>query len=368
MAELEEVKNYINNDIESIRGYLGDDSDFLLYHNCHKIKKESLHLPGNDFIDRIFQESDRSTRVLRNLKSIFNHGRLSGTGYLSILPVDQGIEHSAAASFSPNPIYFDPENIIKLAMEGGCNAVASTLGVLGAVSRKYAHKIPFIVKINHNELLSYPNNFDQIMFANVDQAWELGAAAIGCTIYYGSQESNRQILEVSQAFNYAHELGMATILWCYLRNPAFKIDGKDYHSSADLTGQANHLGVTIEADIVKQKQPTINGGYIALNKNDVKFGKFDERIYNDLCSDHPIDMTRYQIANCYMGRVGLINSGGASGENDFAQAVRTAVINKRAGGTGLISGRKAFQKPFDEGVKLLNSIQNVYLCKDVTIA
>ncbi len=368
MTEYGETKQYIKGDIETIRGYLGEESDYLLYHNCEKINKESLYLPGHDFIDRVFLDSDRSAQVLRNLRSIFNHGRLAGTGYLSILPVDQGIEHSAVASFTPNPMYFDPENIVKLAIKGGCNAVASTLGVLGAVSRKYSHKIPFIVKINHNELLSYPNSFDQIMFADVEQAWNMGAAAIGCTIYFGSQESNRQIQDVSQAFKYAHELGMATVLWCYLRNSGFKVDGNDYHTAADLTGQANHLGVTIEADIVKQKLATINGGYIALNKNDVKFGKMDERAYHELSSDHPIDLARYQVVNCYMGRVGLINSGGASGENDFAQAVRTAVINKRAGGTGLISGRKAFQKPFDDGVKLLNSIQDVYLCNEVTIA
>ena len=368
MAELEEVGKHISASIEILKGYLGDETDYLLGHICQKIQKESLYLPGHDFVDRIFVDSDRPTQVLRNLKSIFNHGRLAGTGYLSILPVDQGIEHSAAASFTPNPMYFDPENIVKLAMEGGCNAVASTLGVLGAVSRKYAHKIPFIVKINHNELLTYPNKFDQIMFADVEQAWELGAAAIGCTIYFGSQESSRQIQEVSQAFKYAHELGMATVLWCYLRNSAFKVDGNDYHSSADLTGQANHLGVTIEADIVKQKLPTINGGYLALNKKGVKYGKIDERAYSELASDHPIDLTRYQIANCYMGRVGLINSGGPSGTDDFAQAVRTAVINKRAGGTGLISGRKAFQKSFEEGKKLLNAIQDVYLCKNITIA
>lgn len=368
MAELEEIREYINGNIETIKGHLGGESDYLLGHTCEKIRKESLYLPGSDFVDRTFVDSDRPTQVLRNLKSIFNHGRLAGTGYLSILPVDQGIEHSAAASFTPNPMYFDPENIVKLAIKGGCNAVASTLGVLGAVSRKYAHKIPFIVKINHNELLSYPNNFDQIMFAGVEQAWEMGAAAIGCTIYFGSEESNRQIQEVSQAFKYAHELGMATVLWCYLRNAAFKVDGNDYHASADLTGQANHLGVTIEADIVKQKLPTINGGYVALNRDEVKYGKIDEKAYTELTSDHPIDLTRYQIANCYMGRVGLINSGGASGEDDFAQAVRTAVINKRAGGTGLISGRKAFQRPFDEGVKLLNAIQDVYLCKEITIA
>ncbi len=362
--------------IDGIRGYLGAESDFLLKHTCTKIRKESLHLPGPDFIDQIFVDTDRSTPVIRNLKSLFNHGRLAGTGYLSILPVDQGIEHSAAASFAPNPMYFDPENIVELAIQGGCNAVASTLGVLGAVSRKYAHKIPFIVKINHNELLTYPNNFDQIMFANfdqimfagVEQAWDMGAAAVGCTIYFGSDESTRQIQEVSQAFKYAHELGMATILWCYLRNSAFKVDGKDYHTAADLTGQANHLGVTIEADIVKQKLPDINGGYVAINKGGVKYGKIDEKAYTELSSDHPIDLTRYQIANCYMGRVGLINSGGASGKDDFGQAVRTAVINKRAGGTGLISGRKAFQKPFEDGVKLLHAIQDVYLCREITVA
>ena len=368
MVELEEIEEYSSGDLEVIKGYLGGETDYLLNHKCNKISKESLHLPSPDFVDRIFLDSDRSTLVLRNFKSIFNHGRLAGTGYLSILPVDQGIEHSAAASFTPNPKYFDPENIIKLAIDGGCNAVASTLGVLGAVSRKYAHKIPFIVKINHNELLTYPNKYDQIMFAGVEQAWKMGAAAVGCTIYFGSQESTRQIQEVSQAFRYAHELGMATILWCYLRNPAFKVDGNDYHASADLTGQANHLGVTIEADIVKQKLPTINGGYVALNRNGIKYGKMDDRAYSELVSDHPIDLTRYQIANCYMGRVGLINSGGASGENDFAQAVRTAVINKRAGGMGLISGRKAFQRPKDEGIKLLHAIQDVYLCKDITIA
>ena len=356
------------NKIDDIRQMLGDEADYLLNFNEPKIKKDVLHLPGPDFVDRVFVDSDRPTNVLRNLKSIFNHGRLAGTGYLSILPVDQGIEHSAAASFTPNPAYFDPENIIELAIRGGCNAVASTLGVLGAVSRRYAHRIPFIVKINHNELLSYPNKFDQIMFADVEQAWEMGAAAVGATIYFGSEESNRQIQEVSQAFKYAHELGMATVLWCYLRNPAFKVDGKDYHSAADLTSQANHLGVTIEADIVKQKLPTLNGGYIALNKDGVKFGKWSEKTYTDLCSDHPIDLTRFQIANCYMGRIGLINSGGPSGENDFAQAVRTAVINKRAGGMGLISGRKAFQRPIEEGIKLLNAIQDVYLCEEVTIA
>jgi fructose-bisphosphate aldolase, class I len=368
MSEYEMIRDHMCGDIETIRGYLGNDADTLLRYNCTKIPKERLHLPGSDFVDRIFVDTDRPTQVLRNLKSIYNNGRLAGTGYVSILPVDQGIEHSAAASFAPNPMYFDPENIVKLAIEGGCNAVASTLGVLGAISRRYAHKIPFIVKINHNELMTYPNKFDQIMFADVEQAWDMGAAAIGCTIYFGSDESTRQIQEVSQAFKYAHEMGMGTILWCYLRNSGFKVDGKDYHESADLTGQANHLGVTIEADVVKQKLPTNNGGYVALNKGNVKYGKMDQKAYTDLVSDHPIDLTRYQIANCYMGRVGLINSGGASGENDFAQAVRTAVINKRAGGMGLISGRKAFQKPFEDGVKLLHAIQDVYLCKDVTIA
>jgi class I fructose-bisphosphate aldolase len=368
VQELEEIRKHMNGNIENIRNYLGDDADYLLNFDNPKINKESLHLPGSDYVDRVFIDSDRPTNVLKNLKWIYNSGRLAGTGYVSILPVDQGIEHSAAASFTPNPIYFDPENIIQLAIKGGCNAVASTLGVLGSISRKYAHKIPFIVKINHNELITYPNSFDQILFASVDQAWDMGAAAIGATIYFGSEESNRQIVEISKAFKYAHELGMGTILWCYLRNPAFKVDGKDYHASADLTGQANHLGVTIEADIVKQKQPTINGGYIALNKDGVSFGKMDKNAYETLCSDHPIDMTRYQIANCYMGRVGLINSGGASGENDFAQAVKTAVINKRAGGMGLISGRKAFQRPMEEGIQLLNAIQDVYLNKDITIA
>ena len=368
MQEYEESKNYMSNEIQMIRNYLGDEADFLLNFDSPKVSKDLLHCPGPDFIDRIFTNSDRPTNVLRNLKSIFYNGRLAGTGYLSILPVDQGIEHSAAASFTPNPIYFDPENIVNLAIKGGCNAVASTLGVLGSVSRKYAHKIPFILKLNHNELLTCPNNYDQILFANIDQAWDMGAAAVGATIYFGSEESNRQIIEISEAFNYAHEMGLATILWCYLRNPAFKVDGKDYHSSTDLTGQANHIGVTIEADIVKQKLPTINGGYIALNKDGASYGKMDRNAYEKLVSDHPIDMARYQILNCYSGRIGLINSGGASGENDFAQAVRTAVINKRAGGTGLISGRKAFQRPMEEGIKLLNAIQDVYLCEEVTIA
>ncbi|MEF8879870.1 MAG: class I fructose-bisphosphate aldolase [Candidatus Thermoplasmatota archaeon] len=360
----------MNVDIESIRGFLGDEADYLLDFSEPKISKDRLYIPGPDFVDRVFRESDRPNRVLRNLRSIFNHGRLAGTGYVSILPVDQGIEHSAMSSFTPNPDYFDPDKILELAINGGCNAVASTLGVLGSVARKYSHRIPFIVKINHNELLSYPNKYDQRMFASVEQAWDMGAAAVGATIYFGSSKElcSRQIEEVSKAFKRAHELGMGTILWCYLRNSAFKTEGKDYHSSADLTGQANHLGVTLEADIVKQKQATLNGGYIALNKGETKFGRMDKDAYTRLCSDHPIDLVRWQVANCYMGRVGLINSGGASGENDFAQAVRTAVVNKRAGGMGMISGRKAFQRPVEEGVKLLNAIQNVYLCDDVTIA
>jgi class I fructose-bisphosphate aldolase len=348
--------------IDKIKELLGNEADSLLNYKA-KFPKEKLHLPGPDFVDRIFAPSDRNINVLKNLQWIFNTGRLAGTGYLSILPVDQGIEHSAGASFAPNPDYFDPENIVKLAIEGGCNAVASTLGVLGMTARKYAHKIPFIVKINHNELLTYPNKYDQIMFANVRQAYDMGAAAVGATIYFGSDESTRQIQEVSDAFAYAHELGMVTILWCYLRNSAFKTKEKDYHVSADLTGQANHLGVTIEADIIKQKLPENNGGYTALN-----FGKTHKKVYSDLTSDHPIDLTRYQVINNYMGRAGLINSGGASGENDFAEAAKTAVINKRAGGMGLISGRKAFQRPMEEGVKLLNLIQDVYLTKEVTIA
>ncbi|MGQ9643402.1 MAG: class I fructose-bisphosphate aldolase [Ignavibacterium sp.] len=348
--------------IDKIKELLGNEADSLLNYKA-KFPKEKLHLPGPDFVDRIFAPSDRNINVLRNLQWIFNTGRLAGTGYLSILPVDQGIEHSAGASFAPNPDYFDPENIVKLAIEGGCNAVASTLGVLGMTARKYAHKIPFIVKINHNELLTYPNKYDQIMFAGVRQAYDMGAAAVGATIYFGSEESTRQIQEVSNAFAYAHELGMATVLWCYLRNSAFKTKEKDYHVSADLTGQANHLGVTIEADIIKQKMPENNGGFTALN-----FGKTHKKVYSDLTSDHPIDLTRYQVINNYMGRAGLINSGGASGENDFAEAARTAVINKRAGGMGLISGRKAFQRPMEEGIKLLNLIQDVYLTKEVTIA
>lgn len=350
----------------NVKEILGSDAS-LLEHKCSTIPRESLHLPGGDFVDRIWKDSDRSPQVLRNMQALFNNGRLSGTGYLSILPVDQGIEHSAGASFSPNPIYFDPENIVKLAIEGNCNAVASTLGVLGSVSRKYAHKIPFILKINHNEFLSYPNKYDQLLFASVEQAFDMGAAGIGATIYFGSDESARQIQEISSAFQFAHELGMMTILWCYIRNSAFNVKGdKDYHLSADLTGQANHLGVTIEADIIKQKLPENNGGYNAL-----KFGKTSKLVYEKLSSDNPIDLTRYQVANCYMGRCGLINSGGAStgkGDSDLKEAVKTAVINKRAGGMGLISGRKAFQKPMKDGVELLHAIQDVYLDKDITIA
>jgi fructose-bisphosphate aldolase, class I len=347
----------------TIEELLGPDSKSLLEHTCKGIPKNTIHLPGPDFIDRVFIPSDRKPGVLRSLQQMFDRGRLAGTGYLSILPVDQGIEHSAGASFAPNPEYFDPENIVKLAIEGGCNAVASTFGVLASVARKYAHRIPFIVKINHNEFLSYPNTYDQIMFGSVDTAFDMGAVAVGATIYFGSEESKRQIQEVAKTFRRAHELGMATILWCYTRNAAFKTKEKDYHVSADLTGQANHLGVTIEADIIKQKLPENNGGFTALN-----FGKTHKKVYSDLTSDHPIDLTRYQVANCYMGRAGLINSGGASGSNDFGEAARTAVINKRAGGTGLISGRKAFQRPMKEGVKLLNTIQDVYLAKEVTIA
>jgi len=350
-----------------IKELLGKENESLLTHKCTTIPKEALHLPGGDFVDRVWKDSDRSPNVLRNMQLIFNTGRLGGSGYMSILPVDQGIEHSAGASFAPEPIYFDPENIVKLAIEGGCNAVASTLGVLGTVSRKYAHKIPFILKVNHNEFLSYPNKYDQIMFASIDQAFDMGAVAVGATIYFGSDESSRQIQEVSEAFEYAHELGLVTILWCYLRNPAFNVKGdKDYHVSADLTGQANHLGVTIEADIIKQKLPENNGGYNAL-----KFGKTHKFVYEKLSSDNPIDLTRYQVANCYMGRAGLINSGGAStgkGESDLQEAVKTAVVNKRAGGMGLISGRKAFQKPMKDGVMLLNAIQDVYLDKEITIA
>jgi len=353
---------------KSIEELLGKEADDLLTHECETISKENLHLPGPDYVDNVWAQSDRNPRVLRNLQSLFDNGRLAGTGYLSILPVDQGIEHSAGASFAPNPEYFDPGKIVELAIEGGCNAVASTFGVLGSVSRKYAHKIPFVVKINHNELMTYPNNYDQIMFGSVEQAFDMGAAAVGATIYFGSEESNRQIQEVAEAFDRAHELGMATILWCYTRNSAFKVNGTDYHASADLTGQANHLGVTIQADIIKQKQAVNNGGYKALNMGDSSYGKLDEDIYTKLASDHAIDLTRYQVANCYMGRSGLINSGGGSGDNDFAQAVRTAVINKRAGGMGLISGRKAFQRPMNEGVKLLNFIQDVYLDDKIEVA
>ncbi|MCH8276234.1 MAG: class I fructose-bisphosphate aldolase [Bacteroidetes bacterium] len=351
-----------------IADILGDEAGYLLDHTCSTIPRENLHLPGPDFVDRVWLDSDRSPNVLRSLQTLFDHGRLGGTGYVSILPVDQGIEHAGGASFAPNPIYFDPGNIVRLAIEGGCNAVASTYGVLGSVARKYAHKIPFILKFNHNELLTYPNTFEQIMFAQIEEAWNMGCVAVGATIYFGSEDSGRQIVEVSEAFSHAHELGMATILWCYLRNPGFKVDGVNYESSADLTGQANHIGATIQADILKQKQPTLNYGYRALNMGDSSYGKFDERIYTELATDHPIDLTRYQVANGYMGRVGLINSGGASGSNDVQQAVRTAVINKRAGGTGLISGRKAFQKPMDQGVEILNAIQDVYLDDEVTIA
>ena len=352
--------------IDGIAALLGKDADSLLNFTKPKISKKSIYLPGKKWIDDVMLYSDRSPAVMRNMQLMFNTGRLAGTGYLSILPVDQGIEHSAGASFAKNPAYFDPENIVRLAISGGCNAVASTLGVLGSVSRKFAHKIPFIVKLNHNELLTYPNKHEQILFANVKQAFEMGAVAVGATIYFGSEDATREIIEISETFHYAHELGMVTILWCYLRNSAFKKD-KDYHVSADLTGQANHLGVTIEADIVKQKLPENNGGYKALNIEG-SYGKYDERMYTELTSDHPIDLTRYQVANSFIGRAGLINSGGASGTDDLAQAVKTAVINKRAGGMGLISGRKAFQKPMVEGVKILNAIQDVYKCRQVTIA
>lgn len=342
---------------------LGNKADSLLKHECKTIDKSQLHLPGPDFVDRIFMPSNRNPQVLRSLQQMFNTGRLAGTGYLSILPVDQGIEHTAGASFAPNPVYFDPENIVKLAIEGGANAVASTFGVLAACSRKYAHKIPFIVKINHNELLTYPNKYDQIMFGTVEEAWNLGATAVGATIYFGSEESTRQIIEVAEAFEIAHNLGMATVLWCYLRNNGFKKDGVDYHVASDMTGQANHLGVTIQADIIKQKLPECNGGFNAIN-----FAKTHKKVYSELTSDHPIDLTRYQVVNCYMGRAGLINSGGASGDNDLQDAVATAIINKRAGGMGLISGRKAFQKPMKDGVQLLNAIQDVYLAKEISVA
>ena len=348
---------------DKIVSTLGDEAKALLEHKCTTIPKELIHLPGSDFIDRVVSLTDRPNSVLRNMAGLYNHGRLAGTGYLSILPVDQGIEHSGAASFAPNPIYFDPENIVKLAIEGGCNGVTSTLGVLGAVSRKYAHKIPFILKINHNELLSYPNSFDQRLFASVEQGFQMGAAGIGATIYFGSQESRRQIEEISEAFKLAHDLGMFTVLWCYVRNDSFKKDNVSYEASADLTGQANHLGVTIEADIIKQKQPTNNGGY-----NAIGFGKTSKLVYSQLTTDDLIDLTRYQVANCYMGRAGLINSGGPSGENDLQQAVKTAVINKRAGGMGVILGRKAFQRPMNEGIEVLNAVQDVYLEKAIDIA
>jgi len=354
----------VSGGIDAIEQILGDEATPLLQHRCSTIPKSNLHLPGSDYVERVYAGSDRPARVLTSLQSLISHGRLAGTGHVSILPVDQGIEHSAGASFAKNPIYFDGENIVRLAIEGGCNAVASTLGVLGSVSRRYAHKIPFLLKLNHNEFLSYPNKYDQIMFAQVKQAYDLGAVAVGATIYFGSAESDRQIQEVSQAFAQAHEMGMVTVLWCYLRNSAFKTPEKDFHLSADLTEQANHLGVTIQADIIKQKLPETNGGFNAL-----KFGKTDKRVYSELTpGDHPIELTRYQIVNCYCGRSPLINSGGASGENDFAEAVRTAVINKRAGGMGLISGRKAFQRPMEEGVKLLNLIQDVYLDQSITVA
>lgn len=346
-----------------ITAILGNESGSLLNHVCNTIPKHNLQLPGVDFVDRVMAQSNRKPGVLRNLQALYNHGRLSGTGYLSLLPVDQGVEHSAGASFAPNPIFFDPKHIVELAIEGGCNGVASTLGVLAIVSRQYAHKIPMILKINHNELLTYPNKYDQTLFASVDQAFDMGACAVGATVFFGSEESRRQIQEVSEAFEYAHDLGMVTILWAYTRNAAFKTADKDYHVSADLTGQANHLAVTIGADIVKQKMATNNGGYTAL-----KFGKTHTKVYSELTTEHPIDLVRYQVANCYMGRIGMINSGGESGSDDMHQAVRTAVINKRAGGMGLISGRKAFQKPFAEGVKLLNAIQDVYLSQDVTVA
>ncbi|MET0752828.1 MAG: class I fructose-bisphosphate aldolase [Pyrinomonadaceae bacterium] len=355
-------------DYSKIQEILGDEAETLLNHTSTTIPKENLHVPGGDFVDRVWLASDRNPNVLRSLQTLFDNGRLGGTGYLSILPVDQGIEHSAGASFAPNPKLFDPENIVKLAIEGGCNAVASTYGALGIVARKYAHKIPFIVKINHNELLTYPNKFDQVLFGTIEQARNMGAVAVGATIYFGSDESTRQITEIAESFAYAHELGMATILWCYLRNSKFKTEEGDMHEAADLTGQANHLGVTIQADIIKQKLPTRNGGYTAMNKNG-SYGKTHDKVYSDLSSENPIDLVRYQVANCYMGRCGLINSGGESkGAGDLAAAVRTAVINKRGGGMGLISGRKAFQRPTNEGVELLNAIQDVYLSKEITIA
>jgi fructose-bisphosphate aldolase, class I len=355
-------------DFKQIQSLLGDKASYLLEHQSKTISKDKLHLPSPNFVDDVWAASDRSPRVLRSLQSLFSTGRLANTGYLSILPVDQGIEHSAGASFAKNPIYFDPENIVKLAIEGGCNAVASTYGVLGSVARKYAHKIPFIVKFNHNELLTYPNKAEQIVWGTMKQASDMGCVAVGATVYFGSADASRQIVEVANLFQQAHELGMSTILWCYTRNKAFKIGTTDYHVSADLTGQANHLGVTMSADIIKQKLPENNGGFKALNTGESSYGKLDERIYSQLTTDHPIDLTRYQVINCFMGRAGLINSGGASGSNDFAEAVATAVINKRAGGMGLISGRKAFQRPIEEGAKLLRTIQDVYLCQEISIA
>lgn len=354
--------------IDTIQELLGDEADNLLNYTCKAIPKKGLNLPGSGWLDQVHLNSDRPTPVLRSLNALFGHGRLAGTGYLSLLPVDQGVEHSAGASFAPNPIYFDPENIVKFGIEAGCNGVASTLGILGNVARKYAHKIPFVVKINHNELLTYPNTHDQILFSSVKQAHDMGAVAVGATIYFGSPESNRQIVEISEAFELAHELGMACILWCYLRNPIFKVEDVDYHASADLTGQANYLGATIGADIVKQKLPKVNGGYLAVNEEVKGFGKYSDLMYDNLATDHPIDLCRYQVLNSFNGRVGLINSGGASGSNDMAAAVKTAVINKRAGGMGLISGRKTFQRPMDEGIKLFHAIQDVYLCQDVTVA
>lgn len=349
--------------LDKIQGLLGSNADSLLKHTCRTIPKEMLHAPGPDFLDRVFVDTDRKPVVLRNLQSLFGHGRLANTGYVSILPVDQGIEHSGGASFAPNPIYFDPKNIIELAIEGGCNGVASTLGVMGAVAKRYAHRLPFILKFNHSELITYPNKFDQIPFASMKQAFDIGCVGVGATIYFGSDNGTRQLQEVARAFEQAHDLGMFTVLWCYLRNNAFKVDKTDYHESADLTGQANHIGVTIQADIIKQKLPTTNGGYTALG-----FGKTHDKVYSELTSDHLIDLCRYQVANCYMGRSGLINSGGAAGKNDLADATLTAVVNKRAGGTGLISGRKAFQKPMKQGVEILNTIQDVYLCKGIGLA
>ncbi len=354
--------------IDRITELLGADADSLLNHRCETIPRDALALPGHDFTERVWRDSDRSPQVIRSLQQIYDNGRLGGTGYVSILPVDQGIEHAAGASFAPNPAYFDPAKVIELALEGGCNAVASTFGVLGLTARRFAHRIPYIVKVNHNELVTHPNTHEQIMFGTIQQAWDLGAVAVGATVYFGSEDSNRQMIEVAEAFAFAHELGMATILWCYMRNPAFTVDGVNHESSADLTGQANHLGATLGADIVKQKLPTQNYGYRALNSGDSSYGKLDERIYSQLSSDHPIDLTRYQVANGYMGKVGLINSGGASGADDFAEAVTTAVVNKRAGGMGLISGRKAFQRPMDEGARLLHAIQDVYLCEEVSVA